>query len=362
MSYVYDLDTQLPLKFHKNGKPVKLGCINVAQCQADASKFERIGAKYIRFSGDALLLTKHIMLPILIKRFPGIDWQGVLDIKRKAAIKVTEFSTLVRQDEEAPNFVEDKGISDVNTEEYRMFQGSHAELEKRQCSIEEYYADLENLVDVEMLMQLQMLPRFMSTIMETSLLQADDIYWEEGYNKKLGLYTGKYNDQLQGRNLLIIDCSASIPRPVSSALLSMAEALRDKLVADVIFTAGRSYFYQYGQELPSPQELRDKLPLGNESTMFKGILKGDILGKEWDNIVVFGDHDHPGMTQGGAWTKAAQGTKVGHVWFMFVPWDARYADDTKEMVPGYGDWIMQLTEPQHIEYVQSWVKDFNKRS
>lgn len=357
--FIYDYDAELPLNFSKDGNPVKLGTVWVAETTSDANKIKAAGRPYIRFSGGKDQLTKLVLLPYLMSKFPYIKWKNILDINRKQQVLITVPGGECNSTH--PATAPDSGTSDMASSE-RVFSNEGAELAPgfQQVDLNEYWGQLDTVVDIVKLQQLQLLPTFLDKIVEATLARADDLRWQEGYNKKRGLCVGNYSDLIQADNLLIIDVSASIPRGVSSTMLALADTLREQMKADLIITGGCSKFWEYGAELPSPQELRDMIPLGNECYQFKNILKNKIFGNTYDNVVAFGDYDCPGMLTGSE-LAVAVGTRIGKLYSFRVldpKWDFehnRWADPV-----GYSKWVGEVCGNYEYEYDTDWIKDLKR--
>lgn len=358
--YLYDYDLELPLNFSKDGNPVKLGTVWVAETTSDAVKIKASGRPYIRFSGGKDQLTKLVLLPYLMSKFPYVKWKDILDINRKQQVLVTVPGG--ECDSTYPATAPDSGTSDMATSD-RVFNNEGKPLAPgfQQVDISEYWGQMDTIVDIVKLQQMQLLPVFLDKIVEATLSRADDLRWNEGYNKKRGLCVGNYDDLIQADNLLIIDVSASIPRGVSSTMLALADTLREQMKADLIITGGCSKFWEYGDKLPSPQELRDMIPLGNECYQFKNILKNKVFGHTYDNVVAFGDYDCPGMLANREATEAV-GTRVGKLYSFRVvdsKWDVD-RDHWKEPV-GYCKWVAEVCANYDYESDTEWVKDLKQR-
>ena len=352
--YLFDWDKEVPIKFNKNGKPFSLGTTYVAQNAADVKRCEKYGVPFIKTTASKDELVKLIILPYLMSKFPGIRWKELLSPSRRQVTVMTPDAHVECSEAHA---VPDDGVSDVGYRT-RTFKGSHDALEFRQVNITDYFSNLDAVVDVAKLYELKMMPQFLDSIVGAVLMRDDDNHWEEGYNKKLGLYSGKTSWDVQGRNLLIIDVSASIPRSVSSAMLALADSLREQMKADLIITAGRSEYYPYGSELPSPQELRDKMPLGNESCMFNEILRNNVYGYAWDNVICFGDGDTPAYAS--EMRLSGAGTKIGKLYAFWrkASWHPEEFDDW--MIPGYCKWAYELCDPELV-WDNTWVKDLYEK-
>lgn len=356
--YEFNYDAELPVTFKHNGEPVKIGSVWVAEKPSDVDKLRAAGRPYIRFNGGKEKLIKLLILPFLMSKFPAIKWMEVLGLKSKQQVLINVPGC--ECDSSYPTDKEDNGKSDMATSE-RTFSNTGQSLPPsfRQCYIEDYIGQASAFVDIVKLQQMELLPKFLDKIVEATLAKADDLRWQEGYNKKLGLCAGNYNDLIQARNLLIIDVSASIPRGVSSTMLALADSLREQMKADLIVTGGTSKFWEYGEELPTPQQLRDMIPLGNESFHFKNILRNHIVGKQWDNVVAFGDYDNPGVL-GDTFLTNNEVTNVGKLYSFRVPPRGWHGSDLNDPV-GYSRWIGDLGCQYEYESDTEWVRSIKER-
>ena len=358
--YQFNFD-DLPLQFKKDGKPVSLGTVFVAQTNKDAALLESAQRPYIRYSGNKDLLLKYIIYPYLMAKFPAIKWRDILGIKQGKQILVQVPGG--ECDSTMPADMVDNGVSDMATDT-RTFSNKGVPLAPgfRQCNLDDYWGQTDTVVDVVKLQQMRLLPKFLDTIVEATLTRADDLLWQEGYNKKLGLCAGNYTDLIQARNLLIIDVSASIPRGVSGTMLALADTLREQMKADLIITGGCSRFWEYGSDLPDAQRLRDIIPLGNESCQFHEILKNKIFGHKWDNVVCFGDFDSPRNITTHDLVEIPS-TSVGNLYSFRVTgkWDNCLSKDRLKEPVGYCKWVQQLGIQYEYDYDLDWVKDINQR-
>lgn len=130
--------------------------------------------------------------------------------------------------------------------------------------------------------------------------------------------------------------------------------------ADLIITGGCSKFWKYGEELPSPQKLRDMIPLGNETIQFMHILEKQVFGHTYDNVVAFGDFDQPGQLNQ-HYLSAATGTRVGKLYSFRVvdpSWD--WNKERHSQPVGYSRWVEEVCTNYDYEYDTEWVKDLKK--
>lgn len=362
--YKFEFAKEIPIKFTRKGEPIE-PVMWVAETRSDADLLTKQGRTFIRFGGDKDVLTKLIIYPYLFNKFPGIKWAEILDLKgRKKNVSIIVPGN---EDEEPHDISDDFAYNASSMEEetsdrassQRMFTGGYTSVTS-DINITDYFADFENVVDMEKLAQMNLVPRFLDKIIGAVSTKADDVHWQDGYNKKLGYCLGNFVDDTQADNLLIIDVSASIPRAVSATMLALADQMREQMKADIIITGATSIYWEYGEKLPTPQELRRMIPPSNESNMFNRILREKILNRTWDNIVAFGDNDCP------SWMYAIQtyheSTRIGKLYSFRVPWDPKWIREKDDERPvGYSLWVKDADPNCEYEGDQTWIKDINLR-
>lgn len=251
------------------------------------------GLPYVRWSAGAKDLIVQVLRPVLEKKFPYIKWSKVLGRRKSVSTCIVHVSGgEVEQDAEQPAHCEDQCIADIATSE-RSFTGSVAGNQKT-LSISEYLDDASSYVNIESLQQLKLLPSFLGDIVDNIKKNlVAPLHWQEGWNKKKRCCLGNYHGEHQLPNLIIIDVSSSIPRGISATMLILADTLRSQVQADLIITGGISLYFKYGEELPTPDEIRRRVPAMNERKMYAAIVKGK-LRKQYGHIISFGDNDNPG--------------------------------------------------------------------
>lgn len=188
----------------------------------------------------------------------------------------------------------DSGYSDVATED-RYFDGVDNSNANTTTEITfEKFVGSECHVNIEVLQQLHLLPKFIGDIVECINSNLVGAQWWEGYNKRLNCCCGNMDAGGKAKpNLIILDISWSIPRGVSNAMLQLIGTLTNTCKADLIVTGAKTFFWEYGTELPSPEEIREMIPLGNEAVMFDKILD-DLGDRAYGTVIAFGDNDNPG--------------------------------------------------------------------
>ena len=345
--YKFEYAKELPCSFTRNGKPVDLGSIWVAKSDKDVETLTAMGVPYIKYKGTKETLTRLIVLPFLQSLFPGINWNRVVKPPKHQAFYVEPGgSGLVSGEGTGP----DDGVS-IAASDYREFTNGGTE-GGCETDINDWFGQLDAVVDIVKLQSMELLPKFVSDIVTATYTRGDDLRWESGYNKKRALACGNYTDLQGSKNLLIIDISGSIPRSVSSTMLALADTLRTQMSADLIITGSTSKYWAAGEDLPSDQQIRASIGLGNESEEFHQILQDHVLGKTWDNVVAFGDNDSPFAV-----SKVIP-TQVGKLYSYRVPWGSGWGN---ERPVGYCRWVQEVAQGYEYEWDTEWVKDLRQR-
>lgn len=242
--------------------------IFVCRNKEDIALAKQHGLPYLVWESDDYdKLVKLVLYHLVCKLFPEIDWATAWN--------------LTPHDLE---WCEDGNII--------CYDGSDTG-EIHEFNINDYLVTKRAKVNIEQLEALHLLPKFIGDIIDCIRVNITDYTWHDGLNKKTGIWMGNYIPQDEVRNLIILDVSYSIPVGISSVMLKLIDTLRHQCEADLIVTGRTSYFWSIEEELPTPQEIRDKVPRSNESEMFCNILKNNIAGKHWGHIISFGDDDTP---------------------------------------------------------------------
>ena len=219
------------------------------------------------------------------------------------------------------------------------------------CNVYDYIGDVSSGVSIDALMKLGLLPKFIGDIVNCIRTnRSNAMRWTEGYTKKLGQVLGNFNSSKELRNLLIVDISYSIPDGIAATLLTLLETMRDMCHADLIITSRRSGFYSYEDELPSVQTLRDYYGRSNEGAEFMAILQKHVAGREYGNVISFGDFDNPGILR--CWDVDMIGTKVHAVWHYHT---------YKEAETGYAKWVGECCPEAEQHYDNTWCWFVNSK-
>lgn len=303
---------------------IKLPRLYIAENRNDVSLAKSRGIPFVRWNKGQEELIRCILRPLLEKQFPYIRWNDVLGPKKSFRSEVLQVQG--NSEGEMPELMDEQEFLDrekadkqwlndkdnteleetVETESEivdsavseRVCSGGHdGSLEETVVhlgSVSDYCGDVMSCIDLEVLQKLGMLPHFLGDITDCIKRNfSNNMKWTEGYNKKLGVPIGKFHGAGYLKNLIILDISNSIPRGISATMISLIETLRAQVEADLIITGARSVFFDYKDELPDPQRIRNTIGLGNEARDFMNIARTHIKGREYGHVISFGDFDSP---------------------------------------------------------------------
>ena len=306
---------------------ITLPRLYVAENKADVKLARDRGIPYVRWTQGVAELIRCILRPLLAERFPYIKWDQVLGRKKafrteviqvcgheaapESKVLMLDKKSFERKEERDKAFLgnqENKWldgyqenveseVADIAEETREFTDGTNMDIEETYTyrgKISDYCSDVMSCVNLEVLQKLGMLPHFLGDITDCIKRNfANNMRWTEGYNKKLGVPIGKFGAQGYLRNLIILDISGSIPRGISATMISLIDTLRSQVDADLIITGSRSVYYESGEELPSPQRIRNAIGPGNEASDFMNIARHHIAGREYGHVISFGDNDSP---------------------------------------------------------------------
>lgn len=349
---------------------VPLPKIYVCETAKDRDDARHHGVPYVvkPRGWDDEKLVKAVLFRYLQRKFPAIRWTELLHM-RPPELKVHVPDRHVSSEHrENPGF-DTCGASDDAmdiSDDYRMTGGGLAEddlvedvpvfhVHKLDDVIGE---TLDHYVDIEQLQSLKLLPVFMDDIASAVKQNLLNTSWMDGWNKKLGYNAGSWKAGEQAPNLIILDTSSSIPSGVASTMVSLIDTLRHQANADLIITTGRSVFFPAHSELPDPDKLSYLVGGCNECRQFYKILRDNILGRHWGNVIVFGDNDAPEAERfrrdRGTWLKDSelQSTRIDRI-MAFHTYGKR--------MPGYGLWAEKCSPNAQIVYNDEWVEHMDQR-
>lgn len=343
---------------------VEIPRLYVATNQRDALLAQDNGIPYIVWKNGSKDLIKHILRPALEEMFPYIKWDKVLGKKDFRTKVVNVPGREVTQDisddaDKDPEVIRqaplDNGVADI-AESERLFNGA-VPTNKRTLasySLKEYLGDVNSMVNLEVLQELELMPKFIGDIVDCIKKNlVAPVRWTEGYNKKLGVPVGNFSRVAQLPNLIILDVSGSIPRGIAATMIALIDTLRTQVSAELIITSDISRYYTLEDELPDPESIRREFGLGNESKMFVEILKEKIAGREWGNVISFGDNDTPFIAATiGVYNNFLSDTRVHCVRHYHTGY--RVID---EPYTGYAKWCTMYTKDMpEVTFSTSWCK------
>lgn len=358
---------------------VKFPRLYIAENDVDVQTAREAGIPYVKWKWGMESLVKLLLRPTLEKLFPHIEWNLVLKTTKKVeSIIIPTWSNgnssvdendransfdaeamlqaQLEYDEKVDKLGHDWQIPDKDgmytrnvdmPEETRYCTGGMEDpdynlFHEDMLKIEDYVGDLSSSVDIDALQKLGLLPKFMGDIADCIKHNvSQSLRWTEGYTKKLGYPLGKFNGRGELPNLLIIDCSHSIPDGIAATMLSLADTMRGLCNAELIITSKRSGYYPVGAELPNPQTLRDYYGRSNERLEFMAILEDHIAGREFGHVISFGDYDYPGPVN----NLSMANTKVHEV---------HHYHTTSKVETGYARWVKECCPDVVEHFDKTW--------
>lgn len=373
---------------------VELPRLYIVENNEDMRIAKENGIPYIKWNDGIESLIKILLRPTLEKMFPHIDWYAVLGHKRVMRTKIYEVShvqeprdpstinhadydydkmiksqmahdpskfIIETEDDEIPEELADIATGDRSFSDDHEHDRYGENTYMHSYSIEQYIGDLSSSVDIDVLQRLALLPKFVGDVSDCIRVNiSNSMHWTEGYNKKLGVPVGKFNNSKQLPNLIILDISASIPRGISATMITLIDTMRNQCDADLIITSRRSGYYPMGTELPSPDTIKQYYGTGNEGVEFASILEKHIAGREFGHVISFGDNDNPIEAYKWGWTEPEQfgmgcsfspkmmGTKVHKV--------HHYHTRYKNKETGYAMWVKDCCPDVDMEFDTSWAR------
>jgi hypothetical protein len=222
-------------------------------------------------------------------------------------------------------------------------------------SLEDLASDEATYVDMDILCELTMVPAFMTDIRDAITVNVTNNYaWQDGYNKKTGVCAGYLTEQPRSRSLVILDISSSIPDGVSAGMMTLIKTITEITNADLILTAGQSYFYARDEvKAMDIHRERARIARSNESMMFREILRSHDM--DYENVITFGDSDNPGEIR----LEQKIHTKR---WYSFYTMACDTYGHSYECGCGYGRWVSENNHAVLVIHNTDWARFFTKRS
>lgn len=361
---------------------IKLPEVYVCRNQDAVNVCRASGIPYIKwFHGTDAELILSIMLPVLQRALPGIDWRkkigcGYGRIKEVTVIVPPSSDYSVEEDEEwnvdadsidgegsdpvgmagdesEPVAIDAGAVPDeVHTDSsstLRRCGGGCTQWQEEEMDIQDFLDSSLSKVDPEIISEMGLMPKFLGEIEDNirfNIMQS--MRFRDSYNKKLGCCVGNFDSEPPSSNLLILDVSASIPWGVADTLLKMVDTMREQANADLIVHAGHSVWFAKGEELPSPSKLRKMCPRGQEAKEFSQIMEDHVCGRSFDNVISFGDYDAPWGEYEYKIHRAvsANPPSVGKLWCYHL-----FSEDRT----GYTQWVDVCSPGCEKEYKTGWA-------
>jgi len=236
-------------------------------------------------------------------------------------------------------------------------------INKNVQSFKEFIKDSACYVDVQKLKNLKVFPIWLDSIEKAVHTNIHNfaVFNNNMYNKKLeGMY-GSIDLVSPNKNLLIVDISGSIPKGVSSTLLTLCKNLAETFYADLLITGSKSTLYSYENlyELDITT-IYEENGMDNDQMWFKKLVTSDV--KNYKTAIVFGDNHSPCYAWGNSFNKGSKtisredGKKMCK-WNIekLISFHTSNKSKYDKYTAGYADWF----EPKEVEYVHNWVKYLN---
>lgn len=352
---------------------VKLPKVYVADDNKDAKECRRLGVPY--FVKPSSLWTDEMIAKVILSRtlkkmFPKIRWDELIPyhFRREAAfIKVcfpqTEEESIIHSSSDyrvapasgggcmSPELEETNGYRDTGGETVHEVD-LDTEATEREEFLSTYLCNEVWEVNIDELQQLKILPTFLDDIAEAVKANLGSVYWNDGWNKKLGAPLGSFSTGSEAPNLIVLDVSGSIPSGVATTMIALLETLRTQANADILITGWCSKFFSSKEGLPTPAQLDRMVGGCNECGGFYKQLRDNVLGKHWGNVIIFGDDDAPEddrfRHEKDKWLtdKDVQTTEIENV----LAFHTRY-----KRIPGYGRWVNKVNPNVPTVINVDWV-------
>lgn len=306
------------------------------------------GLPFIRATKQDFVLTFRVMVPLLIENHPQFNWEEVfyeLTGRKYKPVQIYQDWSDKRDDD---------GIGS-------SYWGAGGESE---VSLLELAADTGSQVDLNMLLDMKMIPAFFSDIAEAiSVNVTNNFAWEDGYNKKLGICSGYMTEAQRKKSLVILDVSSSIPEAVTAGMMTLIQTITEVTHADLIITGSQSHFYANDEvRVMDIHAEHKKAGRSNEGRMFRKILAENDMN--YEVVIAFGDSDHPGNWDLGYGSNTpvcepGTGLDIKKLYSFFVNEYDRYGNSARH-IAGYGRWVKEACPGVEVITNTSWTKLFNR--
>lgn len=291
-----------------------------------------IGMPYLRTDTVSDIIIFRLLLPTLEKKYSFFDWKEVF--KEICGTRYTPI-TLEYNPPEIPNGNNVYGDPGEDCD----------------ITLEELACDMGSSVNMDILLELGLVPKFFGDIAEVIKTNVTNSYqWMDGYNKKLGICSGYLEAQPRKKSLVILDISGSIPNGLSAGMMTLIKTITDITNSDLIVTGSRSFFFSNEETRTMDiKRVRRKIGRSNERTMFYKILQDHNM--DYDVVISFGDSDNPGEIN----LPYPIHTKYLYDYFI-GKWDVygkKYTEGT-----GYARWVSENCPSVNIVRNYKWAHLF----
>lgn len=248
----------------------------------------------------------------------------------------------------------ESSLSKYNYDDVDIEFDPSKKLDPNGLRLRDYIKDNAAYVDVTKLKELNVFPVWVDKIEEAVHTNIHNFatFNPNMYNKKLeGMYGGMELAS-PGKNLIIIDISASIPKAVGSTCLTMSKNLAESFYADVLITGKESILFEYENlHTLNVDEAYSLYGMNNECTMFRAIVTAE--DKHYKTAIVFGDNHSPCHS----WSANGYSPSISREDAQkLCKWKVdkliSFHTTSDKHIAGYADFF----DPKEIEHISNWVK------
>lgn len=243
----------------------------------------------------------------------------------------------------------EKIFGKANIRKYQLssggtFTGDGSGYEKP-ITIEAFTED-QYLVNFDKLTELKILPHWLDEIFEHNIRCniIDEVMFDPtALNKQLGLNVGAGVVKTHPKNLIIFDCSGSMPDGVVKTLAGLCKLMGKRFYADILITGGKSFLIFYEDVLETDfDKMVEKCGRNNEGEMYRAIVKEH---RKYQTVISFGDNDNPG-TQ----------SSTDKCNFTVDTLYSLHTEESSNNLTGYCRWL----KPKTTIKVKDWLVTINK--
>ena len=282
----------------------------IAENEVDAKTARDAGLPYLIWKDSEEELMRTVLMPTMRKLFPAVAV--------KSSVKtVTIFEPVVRKTEYVPYDEDATGIAVQGAARYDENDTVVSDFDYKIKNIDKYMGSFQESVVLDALQDLGMLPSFVGDIKDCIQKNLQSNLWSEGWNKKKRSPIGKFEAAGELPNLILIDVSASIPKGISATMIALAETLCSRCNAELIIHSDNAIWYGVGDQLPKRSEVRNKFGMCNGSYEFGKVLLEHVSGREFGNVIAFGDFDSFSTYKAGLpknWEDKWEKPVIHHLW------------------------------------------------